>query len=132
MDTDAGLWQRMRGTQMVATMKIISLGHDIDRKKIKHVPGFVEFWAYILCPGNVIMGPWVSFSDYKYIFVRRRWVKNQEKEHRIALKVKINIFLYFQSLKWAFHIFCNAMLAIIFLVLSNCMIGAYIPDFGFM
>lgn len=72
--TDSLIWHRMRGTQMIAACKIISLSFDIDRKKINRIPSFLEFWGYILCPGNIIMGPWCSFSDYLQIYQHPRWV----------------------------------------------------------
>lgn len=58
----------MRGTQMIAAVKVISLGFDMDRKKIRDFPNPVEFWGYIFCPGNVIMGPWCAYNDYLSIF----------------------------------------------------------------
>lgn len=63
-------WHKMRGTQMIAVVKIISIAFDIDRDRIKKLPSFLEFWGYILCPGNVIMGPWCAFTDYLLIFQR--------------------------------------------------------------
>lgn len=74
MDTAVITWQRMRGTQMIAAVKIISIGFDIDRKKIRYPPNFVEFWGYVLCPGNVIMGPWCAYNDYMNLFNRTNWV----------------------------------------------------------
>lgn len=68
IDTGIPNWNRMRGTQMVAAVKVISLGFDMDRKKIRDFPNPVEFWGYIFCPGNVIMGPWCAYNDYLSIF----------------------------------------------------------------
>lgn len=59
---------------MIAAVKIISIGFDIDRKKIRHFPNFIEFWGYILCPGNVIMGPWCAYNDYLYLFNQSKFV----------------------------------------------------------
>lgn len=60
---------------MVAAMKIISVSFDIDRKKIQKPPDVFEFWGYIMCPGNVVMGPWSSFGDYLQIYNRPKWVR---------------------------------------------------------
>lgn len=68
LDTAVVTWHRMRGTQMIAAVKVISIAFDLDRKKIRQFPNFVEFWGYILCPGNVIMGPWCAYNDYLYLF----------------------------------------------------------------
>lgn len=66
----------MRGTQMIAAMKIISIGFDIDLERIKNPPEFLEFWGYVLCPGNVVMGPWASYNEYVLIYQRPKWVCN--------------------------------------------------------
>lgn len=76
LDTDVLTWHRMRGTQMIAAMKIISLGFDIDRAIINRPPRFLEFWGYVLCPGNVVMGPWSSYTEYLLIFERSKWVSD--------------------------------------------------------
>lgn len=66
----------MRGTQMIAAMKIISIGFDIDLEKMKRAPDFLEFWGYVLCPGNVVMGPWASYNEYLLIYQRPKWVRS--------------------------------------------------------
>lgn len=76
LDSDVETWHKMRGAQMVAAMKIISLAFDIERKKLSYVPGPIEVWGYIMCPGNIIMGPWCSYSDYLLIFHKPKWVRN--------------------------------------------------------
>lgn len=74
LDSSVLTWHRMRGTQMIAAVKIISIGFDMDRKLIRYSPNFLEFWGYVLCPGNVIMGPWCAYNDYLNIFNRTKWV----------------------------------------------------------
>ncbi|XP_031630279.1 protein-serine O-palmitoleoyltransferase porcupine [Contarinia nasturtii] len=106
LDTAVLTWHRMRGTQMIAAVKIISIGFDIDRKLIRYSPNFLEFWGYILCPGNVIMGPWCAYNDYLNIFNRSKW-----------------------SYTWIFQVILNGVIAIFFLLASNCFIDAYVPDF---
>lgn len=65
----------MRGTQMVAAMKIISLCFDIDRSNDQMIkPNVFEFWGYILSPANVTMGPWCSYGEYKQVYQKLRWV----------------------------------------------------------
>lgn len=59
---------------MIAAMKIISIGFDVDRNKIKKPLDFFEFWGYVLCPGNVVMGPWAAYNDYLHIYHRPKWV----------------------------------------------------------
>ena len=37
------------------------------------MPGWFEYSGYCLCPGTVVLGPWVSFTEYRQIFVSPRW-----------------------------------------------------------
>merc|ERR1712117_504813 len=32
------------------------------------MPGILEFSGYCLCPGTVVLGPWVSYKEYVNIF----------------------------------------------------------------
>lgn len=133
LDTDVSTWHRMRGTQMIAAMKIISIGFDIDLEKMKRAPDFLEFWGYVLCPGNVVMGPWASYNEYLLIYQRPKWVRSTLRNiTRCSSKLIVFIFAsHLQTLKWIFHIFCNAVLAIFFLLASNCLISGFIPDLSF-
>lgn len=83
---------------MIAAVKIISIGFDIDRKKIRNAPNFVQFWGYVLCPGNVIMGPWCAYNDYLNLFNRNKWVRVFYKsfffKYVIAMH-EINVFVSF-------------------------------------
>merc|ERR1712096_483200 len=36
---------------------------------LTRMPGWFEFAGYCLCPGTVILGPWVSFTEYAYLGV---------------------------------------------------------------
>uniref|UniRef100_A0AAY4DTM2 Porcupine O-acyltransferase n=1 Tax=Denticeps clupeoides TaxID=299321 RepID=A0AAY4DTM2_9TELE len=62
---DAETWRKMRGSQMVVAMKTISLAFDLDRGVIPTLPSPLEFMAYICFAGNVIFGPWISFTSQR-------------------------------------------------------------------
>ena len=88
-------WQSVRGVQMLLSMKIISLGFDMDnamhqtieeelKKESKEnrsgstanlnkVPTIFEFFGYALCPATCVFGPWIKYSDYLKIFDNPRW-----------------------------------------------------------
>ena len=94
-------WQSIRGVQMILSMKIISLGFDMDHagdqrivdqqnqqekeeKDLKEtrpgstsnlikVPTIFEYFGYALCPATCVFGPWIKFSDYLKIFDNPRW-----------------------------------------------------------
>lgn len=68
------LWHQLRGTVMIMLMKIISLAFDIDATKSKEFPGLLPYLGYLLCPSNVILGPWNSFNEYKVVFESPVWV----------------------------------------------------------
>ncbi|ESO08230.1 hypothetical protein HELRODRAFT_98326 [Helobdella robusta] len=61
---DQSTWHTIRGTQMILSMKLISLAFDIDNKVIKHIPNFFNVFGYSLHVGSLIFGPWISYKDY--------------------------------------------------------------------
>ncbi|XP_013183480.2 protein-serine O-palmitoleoyltransferase porcupine [Amyelois transitella] len=99
------MWQQIRGVQMIAAMKIISVAIELDRDLFKRMMNPVEFGGYLLCPANCILGPWISFHCYSQHldvkFMCRRWFK---------------LIMYY------------LLMAMIFLVLSNCIVPWYIDD----
>ncbi|XP_049887456.1 protein-serine O-palmitoleoyltransferase porcupine [Pectinophora gossypiella] len=99
------MWQQIRGVQMIAAMKIISIAIELDRGLFKQMLNPVEFGGYVLCPANCVLGPWISFHTY-----------NQ------YLDVK------FLSKRWIKIIIVNLFISMIFLVLSNCIVPWYIDD----
>uniref|UniRef100_H3CGX2 Porcupine O-acyltransferase n=1 Tax=Tetraodon nigroviridis TaxID=99883 RepID=H3CGX2_TETNG len=62
---DLVTWNKIRGSQMVVAMKVISLGFDMDRGAVAGLPSPAEFFGYVFFVGTVIFGPWMSFSTYK-------------------------------------------------------------------
>ncbi|KAM4562979.1 protein-serine O-palmitoleoyltransferase porcupine-like isoform 2-T2 [Odontesthes bonariensis] len=62
---DVVTWHRIRGSQMVVAMKVISLAFDLDRRAVANLPSPAEFLGYVLFVGTVVFGPWISFSTYK-------------------------------------------------------------------
>ncbi|KAK7503550.1 hypothetical protein BaRGS_00005089 [Batillaria attramentaria] len=61
---DPTTWHRVRGAQMVLSMKIISLAFDFGSGAIIDLPNIFEFTGYCFHVGTVIFGPWVSYEDY--------------------------------------------------------------------
>lgn len=59
-------WHKIRGSQMVLVMKIISLAFDID-SGLTHLPSVPEQLGYFFCPGTLIFGPWVSYNEHRAI-----------------------------------------------------------------
>jgi len=58
----------MEEPAVVKPEEIKTLGPDLTK-----MPGWFEFAGYCLCPGTVILGPWVSFTEYVNIFKEPRW-----------------------------------------------------------
>ncbi|XP_061647732.1 protein-serine O-palmitoleoyltransferase porcupine-like [Phyllopteryx taeniolatus] len=69
---DTVTWHKIRGSQMVVAMKAISLAFDLDRGAVSALPTPTEFLGYVLFVGNVVFGPWISFSTYKAAIVGRQ------------------------------------------------------------
>jgi len=78
--------------------------HEPDLTKM---PGWFEFAGYCLCPGTVILGPWVSFKEYSNIFKEPRW-----------------------NITWLVKILFTMMFAFMFLTISTCWNPWLIPDSG--
>ena len=77
LESNLGAWHQIRGTFMIAVMKIISLGFDLESGKLKEKPTVPAILGYILCPANCVLGPWISYNDYLGIYntgSKFRWV----------------------------------------------------------
>lgn len=90
-------YETIRGPQMVISMKLISMAFEIQDDK-EHYQ-FMAIWGYLLSPGSLILGPWISYKDYNPEFHIR-----------------------FKKLPQIVGIILNILLAIVFLNLSNCLI----------
>lgn len=60
---DAASWHKVRGSQMIIAMKLISLAVDVDAGCYK-MPPLLQSVGYLFHVGTCIFGPWVSFLDY--------------------------------------------------------------------
>lgn len=104
--TNATAWHKIRGIQMIAAMKLISLAFDHCSEGLGKVP-VQNFMGYIFCPANLIYGPWISYKD-----------------HCNSLNSR-NIKFSPRNLK---TIITNATIALGFVVLMNCFLEILIPD----
>jgi len=90
-------------------------GEDVEEEKVELIeepylaviPGWLEYSGYCLCPGTVVLGPWVSFQEYRDIFYQPRW-----------------------NITWAVKILFTIMFAFMFLTISTCWNPWLIPDSG--
>lgn len=103
--TDSTTWHKIRGIQMVAAMKIISIAFDQSTEGVGRVP-IQNYLGYIFCPANLIYGPWISYRDYLSTMVSRSF--------RIS-----------RSLKW---ILINSLIAMMFVLSMNCFFDIFIPE----
>ena len=46
---------------------------DIDELDLTKLPGILEFAGYCLCPGTIVLGPWVSYEEYNNIYKDPKW-----------------------------------------------------------
>ncbi|KAI0209981.1 Protein-serine O-palmitoleoyltransferase porcupine [Lamellibrachia satsuma] len=61
---DKAEWHRIRGSQMVLAMKVISLAFDLQGGALQDLPSIWEYCGYVFHVGSVIFGPWIGFQDY--------------------------------------------------------------------
>ena len=71
---------------------------------LTRMPGWFEFAGYCLCPGTVILGPWVSFTEYAYIFKEPRW------NITWLVKILFTVMFAFMFLTIRYSIMCNPIL----------------------
>ena len=52
---------------MIILMKLVSIGYDVDTSVLTTLPNVLETAGYVMNPGSVIFGPWLSFNSYQRI-----------------------------------------------------------------
>ena len=45
----------------------------MDKLDLTKLPGILEFFGYCLCPGTIVLGPWVSYGEYINIYKDPKW-----------------------------------------------------------
>lgn len=80
---------------------------DPDRLDLTKLPSILEFSGYCLCPGTVVLGPWVSYEEYINIFKDPKW-----------------------NITWLIKILFTVMFAFMFLTISTCWNPWLIPNNG--
>jgi len=75
--------------------------------ELAELPGWLEYCGYCLCPGTIVLGPWVSFQEYRRIFTNPRW-----------------------NITWLIKILFTVTFAFMFLTISTCWNPWLIPDSG--
>jgi O-palmitoleoyl transferase len=119
IESDAKLWHQIRGIQMIAVMKTMSLAFDLEAGKIGDghkdddvlvdhkitCPNTLKYFGYMLCPANCILGPWCSYQEYLEVFRKQLFTG-----------------------KYFGKIAANSLVSAVFLVLSNCVISFLISD----
>lgn len=98
-------WQHVRGSALIISMKAISLAFDISSTKIPRLPRLDEYLGYALCPANIVLGPFVTFSSYK----------SCHRQSKLSFKLVMQIFL-------------SSLLSLCFIVMSSCFLNFLISD----
>lgn len=86
-------------------MKAISLAFDISSTKLPQLPPIFEYAGYILCPANIVLGPFVTFSSYKSCY----------RNNKLSLKLLMQIVV-------------NSLLSIVFIIVSSCILSYLVSD----
>ncbi|XP_052897000.1 protein-serine O-palmitoleoyltransferase porcupine [Anopheles moucheti] len=104
-------WNRIRGTQMILLMKTLSLAFDTEEtQNLRDQLNVLSYTGYILCPANVVLGPWISFNDYLSIWKPSSPAFGQNGSSGQRIRIHVT------------RILLSALLAVGFLITSNCMI----------
>ncbi|KAH8292889.1 hypothetical protein KR044_004203 [Drosophila immigrans] len=98
-------WPQLRGLQMVANMKVISLGFDLAAgtgPKGWRMPRIWAYLGYVFNPASCIVGPWISYGCYlDALCCKPNW-------RRCLLQA-----------------LCNLLLCLLALTVSNCIAPAW-------
>lgn len=100
-------WHRIRGAQMVMSMKIISLAFDFGSGAIIDMPSVFEYVGYCFHVGTAVFGPWVSYQEY----------------YRSVMVEHLPL-----SLSWLAKCVLSTVLAILCLLYSSCITHWVILD----
>ncbi|EDO40458.1 predicted protein, partial [Nematostella vectensis] len=65
-------WHRVRGTQMILVMKMISIAFDYDQGILAQLPNLLEYFGYSISASSIIFGPFMSYDDYSKILTGKR------------------------------------------------------------
>uniref|UniRef100_A0A182JTV5 Protein-serine O-palmitoleoyltransferase porcupine n=1 Tax=Anopheles christyi TaxID=43041 RepID=A0A182JTV5_9DIPT len=108
------VWNRIRGTQMILLMKALSLAFDTEENHpLRNQLSVLSYSGYILCPANIVLGPWISFSDYLNIWKPPpSGIEPKHSRSSSGRRILIHVF----------RIVVSALMAGGFLLTSNCMI----------
>ncbi|OQR75131.1 protein-cysteine N-palmitoyltransferase porcupine-like [Tropilaelaps mercedesae] len=106
-------WNRIRGTVMVMTMKMISLAVDLDSDHIAYLPSLPELFGYMFHCATLIFGPWISFYDYY-----------RSLEFREDDKASMDLF----DPLWLLSVLRALLLSTMCLVLSACGVHWFFED----
>ncbi|KAL5014250.1 hypothetical protein ScPMuIL_008520 [Solemya velum] len=94
-------WHRIRGAQIILSMKIIGVGFDHSNGNVEKLPDVTQFLGYCLNVGSVIFGPWVSYQDYLQ-----------------AVKLDYKAL----DIWWFYKILTTPLLALVCVTVSSCLI----------
>ncbi|XP_035829159.1 protein-serine O-palmitoleoyltransferase porcupine-like [Aplysia californica] len=96
---DPATWHKVRGAQILLSMKIISLGYDVGKGTVADLPNIFEYMGYCFNVGTVIFGPWITYEQYYKL-----------------LDAEANP----MSMVWAAQVLSTTGLSVFCLVYSNC------------
>jgi len=69
-------WQTTKSAHMLMSMKGIAILFDYQSNELDTFPSIFEYTGYMLCAGNVIFGPFLTFQEYRNAFLFPvKWVK---------------------------------------------------------
>lgn len=105
LELDSNNWQHVRGSALIISMKAIALAFDISSTRIPQLPPAWEYAGYTLCPANLVLGPFVTFSSYK----------NCHRNNGLSAKLLMQVVF-------------NSLLSLVFIALSSCFLIYLISD----
>jgi len=105
--TSKGSKHRGKKAKQFVEPPVVEEEEKPDEVDLTKLPGILEFSGYCLCPGTVVLGPWVSYQEYLNIFKDPKW-----------------------NVTWLIKILFTVIFAFMFLTISTCWNPWLIPNNG--
>eukprot|EP00794_Sanderia_malayensis_P007254 gene7254-8062_t len=99
-------WNKIRGSVMIVSMKLIYLGFEKNCKDLENLSSF-GYFGYLLNPASIIFGPFITYKDYLQLFSPNQL-----------------------TFSWIGNVFKTIMLSTVCLLWSTCGNSFLLPQLG--
>lgn len=121
-------WHKSRGCFVILSMKLVSLAFDIDKAAVESpssssVPHPISFLSYTLFPATIILGPFITYTEYVKFTSCNTLVRH------LSCYTAMNLCsVSAQSVSWLVSVVRSFLLAMLCLAVSSCVAPMLFPE----